>query len=46
MTSLLDGYLHYVCAGADCPIGRYTLQVYESGGSDPALLFHFEVVEP
>jgi len=46
VTALLDGYLHYVCTGADCPIGSYSLQVYESGGTDPALTFDFEVVEP
>jgi len=46
VTSLLDGYLHYVCADADCPAGRYTLEVYESGSTEPALFFDFEVVEP
>ena len=46
VTSLLDGYLHYVCTAADCPAGSYTLEVYESGGAGPALSFDFEIVEP
>ena len=46
VSSLLDGYLHYVCARSDCPAGNYTLEVYESGGDGPALSFDFELVEP
>jgi RNA polymerase sigma factor (sigma-70 family) len=44
--SLLDGYLLFDCPRKVCSTGRYALEIYGAGATEPELTFDFETVEP